>query len=158
MHHLTEYTNSINLIRVKAKWCHNLRFKDKVNRQKKVVNGNIPILLKQPKDLWVIKVIPKKSKDHLKQICFKFTKEDNLLKIKQCSRITKLSKGHHYKISGIVSKIWTQIVISTKFLLKNLQSRRTKAYKGLLLRLRNSQLDLVLVLNRIQIKLNPIRL
>jgi hypothetical protein len=160
MRHSMEFTNSINLIRVKVKWCHNHRSKDKVNRQKRVAKGNILIRLRLQKDLWVIKVVMhklKKSKDPHKPICFKFIKEDNLPKIILCNRKVKINKGHRYKTLEIVSKIWILTAISIKSLRRNLLLIRTKAYKGLLLKLRNLLLDQVSRL-RLLIKYNQIRL
>lgn len=160
MHHSMVFTNSTSLLKVKDKWCHNHKFRDKVSRQKKVAKGSILIQLKLPKDQWVIKVgmLNKKSKDHHKLICFKSTKEVNLHKIKQCNRTIKLNKGHRCKILETVSKIWIQIVISIKFHLKNQQLTKIKVFRGLQLKLRNlQQLDLGLPL-RLIIKLNRIKL
>ena len=154
---LTEYTNFINLIRAKVKWCPNLRSRDKVNRLKKVVKGNILIQLKLLKDQWVIKVeMRKKSRDPLRQKCFRSIREVNQHKIKQCNKIVKLNKGLRYKISEIVSKTWILIVTSIKCLLKNQLLIKIKVFRGLLLRQRNLKLDLVSLLNLI--RLNRIKL
>ena len=158
MHLSMEYTNSINLLRAKAKWClKTLRIRVKVNKQKKVVKGNILIQLKLLKDQWVIKeVTHRKLRDPLRPICFRFIKEVNLLKIKQCNKRVKHNKGRRYRILEIASKIWIQIVTKIRYHLKNLLSIRTKVFKGHLLKQRNQLLDLVLLSN--QIKLNRIRL
>ena len=143
MHHSMVFTSSISLLRAKDRWCLNPRFKAKVSRLNKMVaRGSTPTLLRLQKDQWATRVITDimKSRDHLKLICFKFIKEGSLLKIRLCNR-TANNKEHLFQISGIVSRIWIQIVTSTRFHHKSLLLTRTKVFKGHQLKRKNHLWD-----------------